>query len=285
MNWQSDTNEYGAAAHTLECSTAELPAAYVEFWRRILTDASARASELDWRTVALQLLPREYPDDETGKLEAFFWDAMNRHCEKSTYVLACDAFVVLDEDEGDDEHNRDLIAHYLEHFERLRAAAAQEPIAALWQQANAIRPLKAKGAVVDGWVDLQIGAAEIGPLPAYDRQILAGQPATMQPDPGGLFDVEWHGLLNAVGAALVRYTPNHFQTIHCTARLDGNRIYYEIGCPDFPDEGTTDPSEELHQAMTRLIAFTQRGGSPFPGIRFHVEVQPDGAAKTHAELF
>jgi hypothetical protein len=90
--------------------------------------------------------------------------------------------------------------------------------------------------------------------------------------------------LNAVSAALVRYTPEHFETIECTVRARGNRLFYEIGCPDYPDDGTTEPGQNVHQAMSSLFAYKMKSDGPIPGIKFTVQVQADGTAQTHAEL-
>lgn len=285
MKWQSGKSASGTPEHRLLYPPGcNLDLVYTEFWRRILDDAIARAGQLAWKTIAFQIIPKETPDASPGELQGFFWEASNRRCEQAEYVLAASEYeVLMADDEDDDEHSRALAALYLEHFRKLRARAALEPVASLFKQACASRPLIAKAAFNDGWTDLQIGQPEMGPLPEYDQKLLAGQPARMQPDPGGLFDMEWLSLMNAVGDALIRYTPEHFKTIVCTVRLEGNRLHYDIGCPQYPDEGTTDPSEQLHQAMTRLVTYKlKRGG--FPGMKFTIQIQPDGAARTHAEL-
>jgi hypothetical protein len=285
MRWVSVNNSSGLPEHRLEMSEpGNLDAAYVEFWRRILDDAIAQVGQLDWRTIAFSFSPKESPNEKPGWLRAYFWDPSNRRCQHPAYVLTAEAFAVFDEDQGDEKHARDLLVFFLEQFRRLRALAAAKPVASLFQRARALRPLEVVGAVNDGWLDLQIGQPEPGPLPEYDQKLLAGQPARMDPDRGGLLDMEWLALLNAVGNALIHYTPEHFKTIECTVRVEGNRLFYQIGCPDFPDQGTTEPGEDVHQAMSRLIAYKLKSGATFPGMRFVVQIQSDGTARTHAEM-
>jgi hypothetical protein len=96
--------------------------------------------------------------------------------------------------------------------------------------------------------------------------------------------MEWLAHLNAVGAALIHYTPKHFNSIECTVRLEGNRLFYQIGRPDFPDEGTTEPGRNVHQAMSRLIASKLQSGAKFAGMKFVVQIQSDGTGRAHAEM-
>jgi hypothetical protein len=69
---------------------------------------------------------------------------------------------------------------------------------------------------------------------------------------------------NAVGNALVRCTAKHFHNIECTVRVEGNRLFYPVGRPDFPDEGTTEPGQDVHQAMSRLVVHKLRSPGRFP---------------------
>jgi hypothetical protein len=285
MRWVSITNQFGSPEHRLEMpEVVDLDVAYAEFWRRILNDAIEQVADLDWRAIAFDVLPRESPKDQKGQLTARFWDANNGRCKWPDYALPLAAFDVPMEGQEDEKHARDLLTLYLAQFRRLRAVAAVEPVASLFKMTNALRPLKVVGAVHDGWLDLRIGQPEPVPLPEYDRKLLAGQPARMEPDRGGALDMEWLSLMKAVSAALVRYTPEHFKTIECTVRAQDSRLFYEIGCPEYPGEGTTDPDENLHQAMSRLLAYKMKCGAANPSMRFVVQVQSDGSARTHAEI-
>jgi hypothetical protein len=285
MQWVSVKNRSGSLQHRLEMAEpVDLNSAYTEFWRRILSDGIALLGKAEWRAIAFELSPRQVPADGPGELIAHFWDASNRRLGQPGYFLRSETFVALEGDDSDEKHARDLLMLYLLEYGRLRTVAAIEPVKSLFRQTCSQRSVEVVGAVNDGWLDLQIGQPEPGPLPEYDRQLLAGVPAQRQPDLAGLFDMEWLSLLNNVGNALIHYTPPHFKTIECTVRVEGNRLFYQIGCPDFPDEGTTEPGKDVHEAMSRLIAYKLKSGAAFPGMRFVVQIQPDGTARTHAEI-
>ena len=286
MKWTSKRNENDVLEHRLTASAPQLDAAMTDFWRRILTDAIAQVKVVPWATVAFSTIE----DGEPGWLQAQLWDGDKAVISDFEYVLTAGEALTLEPDDSldDQEAERRSLTWMLERYEQLRQSAASEPIARLYRQANAIRPLAAMAGVCDGWLDLRIGQPKAGPLPNYDAQLLAGQPATRQPTLGGLFDDAWIGLLGNLSTALVAYTPEHFKTIHCVVRsqLEGKqrRLFYEITCPDFPDEGSEDPNEDVHQATSKMIAYWTRDGAEFPGMKIVVEVQPDGTTSNHFEL-
>jgi hypothetical protein len=285
MRWVSGNSRSGSPEHRLEApEPVDLDAAYIEFWRRILNDAVAFIGRADCRAVAFQLYAKERPQDGPGEIAARFWNASNRSLPLPNYALASETFVALFGGKSDDEHARDLLTLSLREYDRLRGVAAVAPVASLFQSVCAVVPLRAVAGVTDGWLELRIGQPEPGPLPEYDQNLLAGVPAKMQPDRNGILDKEWLAHLSAVSAALVQYTPKHFNTIECTVRLEGNRLFYEIGCPDFPDEGTTEPGQNVHQAMSRLIASKLKSGATFPGMKFVVQVQSDSTTHTNAKM-
>src|SRR6516225_9594587 len=110
MRWVSVNSRSGPLEHHLEMpEPTDLRTAYVEFWRRILSDAIAHAGQIGWRTIAFESSPRESPDEKPGWLTARFWDASNGRCKHPDYVMTSEAFVVLDEGEGDEKHARDLL--------------------------------------------------------------------------------------------------------------------------------------------------------------------------------
>jgi hypothetical protein len=84
------------------------------------------------------------------------------------------------------------------------------------------------------------------------------------------FDTQLIDLFKQVTTALIEFTPPHFKTISCklTSGLEDGQeaLFYEISSPDFPDEGTTDPSERLHEAATRLVRHWKQEGESFPGL-------------------
>jgi hypothetical protein len=192
MRWVSITNRYGSPEFKLDVADpVDLDAAYPELWRRVLTDAVEHVADLDWRTIAFDVLPRELPQNKKGQLTAQFWDANNRPCKWPGYAVVSDKFDVFMEGKEDEEHVRDLLVLYLTEYERLRAVAAVDPTAKLFQRVNALRPVEVVGEVQDGHVDLQIGRPELGPLPEYDRALLAGEPARIESDLGGPLEMEW----------------------------------------------------------------------------------------------
>jgi hypothetical protein len=81
--------------------------------------------------------------------------------------------------------------------------------------------------------------------------------------------------------ALIAYTPPHFETICCDIRdglEDGHRaLFYDIHCPQFPDDGTTEVNDRVHRAATRLVLQMTPPQGPFPGIAIRLERQTDGS--------
>jgi hypothetical protein len=81
-------------------------------------------------------------------------------------------------------------------------------------------------------------------------------------------------------AALIAYTPPTFQTICCEIREgeeQGQRaLFYNIECPQFPDEGTTVVNDRVHNAATRLVQQMSPAKGTFPGLKLRLEQQKDG---------
>jgi hypothetical protein len=106
----------------------------------------------------------------------------------------------------------------------------------------------------------------------------------MPPDP--LLDLLPAGaatmpLLQELGDALIAYTPETFETIHCeiTEGLEqGQRaLFYQISCPDHPDDGTTAVNDRVHQAATRLVRQLAPAHGTFPGVAVTLTMQKDGS--------
>jgi hypothetical protein len=72
-------------------------------------------------------------------------------------------------------------------------------------------------------------------------------------------------IMRELNAALVAYTPPNFTSFSCeiTEGLEqGQRaLFYNIDCPQFPNDGTTVVNNRVHQAPTRLV----RQMAPAPG--------------------
>jgi hypothetical protein len=92
-----------------------------------------------------------------------------------------------------------------------------------------------------------------------------------------MFDPKIMALFKELTGALIEFTPGHFKRVHCTIRPNGGEsLSYEIGCPDFPDEGTTKPNARVEAAGTSLFRYWTRDGAIFPGVRVTLTQQPDG---------
>lgn len=98
--------------------------------------------------------------------------------------------------------------------------------------------------------------------------------------PGAMFDPQLMALFQELTGALIQYTPEHFKRIHCTIRPGGGEaLSYEIGCPDFPDEGTSRANARVEAAATNLLHYWTREGAIFPGVRVILTQEPDGTWK------
>jgi len=96
-------------------------------------------------------------------------------------------------------------------------------------------------------------------------------------------------LLKELTSALIAFTPQKFAVICCTIKKgteNGRRaLFYDIQCPQFPDEGTTVVDERVHKAATRLVQQMAPGDSSFPGISIRMERQnPDNKWRSRVKL-
>jgi len=86
-------------------------------------------------------------------------------------------------------------------------------------------------------------------------------------------------LVEEFTAALIQYTPPHFKNIYCKVtegREAGQRaLFYDIQCPEFPDDGTTEPGTRLHSAATKLVQHVTAERGSFPGVIVRLAQQPD----------
>src|SRR5215469_14290426 len=92
-------------------------------------------------------------------------------------------------------------------------------------------------------------------------------------------------LLQELGAALIAYTPQNFETIYCeiTEGLEqGQRaLFYNISCPQFPNDGTTAVNDRVHKTATRLVQHLAPTPGTFPGIAVTLTMQKDGSWRHH----
>jgi hypothetical protein len=95
-------------------------------------------------------------------------------------------------------------------------------------------------------------------------------------------------LLQELGAALIAYTPQNFETIYCeiTEGLEqGQRaLFYNISCPQFPNDGTTAVNDRVQKAATRLVQHLAPARGTFSGIGVTLTMQKDGSWRHHMRL-
>lgn len=95
-------------------------------------------------------------------------------------------------------------------------------------------------------------------------------------------------MLRELGQALIAYTPEKYETIHCeiTEGLEqGQRaLFYRIGCPQFPGETTTVANGRVHQAATRFVQHVSPSQGTFPGVALTLTMQKDGSWRHNGRL-
>jgi hypothetical protein len=207
------------------------------------------------------------------------------------YLIRGDAFDFLDRpNENVKASFRRQMPWLLEHYQALKDAVHSAEVRPLFELISAIRPLPVSASGVFDWFDLQLGEDSFGRFGTDDQALLSGtepKPADRLRDllPGGANTM---GLLNELGAALIAYTPPNFETICCqiTEGVEqGQRaLFYDIGCPQFPDDGTTVVNDRVHQAATRLVQHMTPAQGGFPGIAIRVELQRDGTWRHNMQL-
>lgn len=258
--------------------------AFVEYWKRILTDGSSLAPAA--RTaLAIEISARTVDADRPGRASAIFYTSVNKQSEGiGVYRLPSDHFTLLRaKNEDRQQFAKREVAWLLEQYTLLKQALQDSQAAPLLEHLNTTRKLAIRAGTSNGWFDVQPGQPDFGALPADDRLLLAGrQPLPSDPLAdltSGVLDVGWMRLTQEFNAALIQYTPPHFKTIHCklTEGLEqGQRaLFYDIQCPQFPDQGTDQPNERLQRAATRLVQHVTAEQGAFPGVLIKLNVQPD----------
>jgi len=258
---------------------------FVEYWKRILSDGASLTIGNRF-SLMVSILPRMIEKDGTGETTANYQSSLKHQSEGiGVYVLRTEQFTLLEkEGEDDDDYARRELPWLLERYGVLKKALADPEVQPLLALLNSTQPLEINLATSNGWFHLQPDKAQFGPLPQDDQLLLTGQ-SPRPDDPlanltAGVLDVAWMRLVNEFTSALIQYTPPHFKNIRCkvTEGLEqGKRaLFYEIECPEFPDDGTTVPGERLHRAATSLVQHVSAERGTFPGVRICVNEQPDG---------
>jgi hypothetical protein len=269
-----------------------LAPAFIAYWKRILSDGCAIAAPSRWASLSIDIEARQSEEDDQGFMRAGFRNAQHKRCEGvGHYILRGDAFTCLESPDEDVKTSLRKQQRWLfEQYQALKDAVRAAEVRPLLERINAIRPLRVDAAAAFNWFDLQIGQDSFGRLASDDQALLAGQdtnPADLLRDllPGG---PDAMALLQELSDALIEYTPPTFETICCqiTEGVEqGQRaLFYDISCPQFPDEGTTVVNDRVHRAATQLVQHMARVQGGFPGVAIRLELQKDGTWQHNMRL-
>lgn len=276
---------------------ADLKTAYVEFWRRILTDALSYTGTEKWSSLNFDILDIQSQeevdeDDAVGYLHAEFLNTIERPIEGlCNYYLKSRQydFFYLDNENVKSYKAREL-PWFLEHYQMLKDAAQTNEIQTLWVNLFDKQAFTVRLATINDWFDMQIESPDFGPLPQAD-QVLLGLSSQQSPAhplahlmPAGM---QTFALVEELSQALIQYTPPHFKTIHFQAFevVDNGiaTILYQIDCPEHPDDGTNQVNESIKNATASLARAISNGGA-FCHIRLRLTEQPDGQWQNSLEL-
>jgi hypothetical protein len=294
MQWISECDTADATVlHQALVLAADDPIgpAYIELWKRILSDGCAQTASSGWQGLGIEICERQREVDKQGYMHVKFRDGQQKPCKGvGQYFLRGDTFTCLmvPGEDGMAERRRQL-SFLLDQYTLLKQAAVSPEVRPLLDRINSIRPLAVRAAAGFGWFDLQIGADSFGPLPAEDQATLEGRTASpaevMMELAGGS---EWMAILRELTAALVAYTPAKFEVICCdiTEGVEqGQRaLFYNIQCPSLPGEGTTVANERVHAAATRMVQHLAPAQGTFPGVSLRLELQADGRWNNSVKL-
>jgi hypothetical protein len=200
-------------------------------------------------------------------------------------VLRSEHFTLLQKkDEDDTDFGRRELVWLLDNYKVLKAALRDSEVWLLYERINSSRALKIRLGTGHGWFGLEASQEGFGTLPYGDQELLAGMEPTKQSPlealTTGILTSPPTTAIEELTAALVQYTPSHFKTIHCTIKEgaeQGQRaLFYQIECPEFPDDGTTAVNERVHRAATLLVQQMASKQGTFAGVRIKLNLQADG---------
>ena len=295
MEWidEPDENDRKLVNRALVLQPNEpLAPAFIAYWKRILSDGCAIAPPSRWASLSIAIEARQSEADEQGFMRAGFRNAQHKRCEGvGDYILRGDAFTCLESADDDVKASLRKQQHWLfAHYQALKDAARAAEVRPLLDRINALRPLRVDAAAAFIWFDLQIGQDSFGRLASDDQALLAGKDANpadrlLELLPGG---PDTMPILQELCDALIAYTPPTFETICCqiTEGVEQGRraLFYDISCPQFPDEGTTVVNDRVHRAATRLVQHMAPAQGGFPGVAIRLELQKDGTWQHNMRL-
>jgi hypothetical protein len=182
MRWidEAKANNPKRVLHVLLPELGEpLASAFVEYWKRILTEGAVlpRGSR---ETVGFEILARD--GDDVGTATANFYNSLHQeNNDAAQYILRSDDLVCI---RGRDEDRRSFTrTHFvwqLKQYVALKQALHHPDVWPLFENITASGPLGVRAAGPYGWFDLQPGQKAFGALSASDQSALAGQKPTMQ---------------------------------------------------------------------------------------------------------
>ena len=176
MKWTEERDK-SQTHHALVLKPDEpLGSAFVEYWKRILTDGCANADTSHWVSLGFDIAERQIEDDDQGCIRAVFFDGLKKECRAlGHFYVRSDAFTLL-QPPGEDNNafNRRQIRWYLQQYTLLKQATETPEVKKLLARANGIHPLPVQAATAYGWFDLNLGKPSFGRLPREDRAMLDG---------------------------------------------------------------------------------------------------------------
>jgi hypothetical protein len=296
MRWIEEPNKTFPQwpTHVLTTDSGEpLGPAWVAYWKRILAEGLALAPA-SRAALAIDIYARTFEADSMGQATAKFNNSVNRQAEGiGTYALRSEHFTLLQaKGELDTDFERRQLVWFLDRYKGLKAALRDSEAWTLYETINSSYPLKIRLATINGWFDLEPTRDGFGALPYADQELLAGMEPTEE-DPmaalaTGVLSSPRTTAIDELTAALVQYTPPHFKNIHCTIHEgveEGLRaLFYNIECPEFPNDGTTVVNDRVHRAATLLVQQMAPQQSSFPGVKIKLNQQPDGTWERVVDL-
>lgn len=176
MRWieESKGDNPKRTLHVLQTEPGEaLTGAFVEFWKRILTEGATlpRGSR---DSVCVEILARS--GKEIGAATAnFYTSRREENTAAPRYILRREDFVCArDKDQDFHSYTATLLAWQLAQYVVLKQALQRPEVWPLFEKLNAGGPLRVKGGGVYDWFDLQPGQEKFGALSASDRSALRG---------------------------------------------------------------------------------------------------------------
>jgi hypothetical protein len=236
--------------------------------------------------LAIELGARRCEAERLGQASAIFRNSLNSQAEGiGCYLLRSEHFTLLQgKDEDDTAFERRELVWLLDNYKALKAALRDSAVWSLYENINSSRALKIRLGTANGWFGVETSQEGFGTLPYGDQELLAGMVPTkehpLEALTSGVLTSRRTTAIEELTAALVQYTPPHIKTIHCTIKEgveQGQRaLFYQVECPEFPDDGTTVVNDRVHRAATLLVQQMAPKQGTFSGVRIKLNMQADG---------